>query len=124
MRILCTRSNENETDHLSDLLIHGFHELGHEVIDAPRIWHIHNDGKPGPDGKQRNELHGRGFTLTAVLPDDTNIDRTDIEGKIRNRYFDVCVLSRADFKSVYEDLILEVYPKKKLLLLTVKINQT
>ena len=116
MKILCTRSNENETDHLSDLLIHGFHELGHEVIDSPRIWHIHNDGKPGPDGKQRNELHGKGFTLTNILPNDANIDRTDIESKIRNNYFDLHVLSRADFESIYESVILDTQSASKIII--------
>ena len=116
MKILCTRSNEHETDHLSDLLIHGFTDLGHEVVDAPRIWHIYDDGKLGPNGKERNKLHGRGFTLTSVIDND-NADRTDIENKIRNQYFDIVVLSRADFKSVYEDLILETYPKSKIIII-------
>lgn len=117
MRILCTRSNSHETDHLSDLLIHGFTDLGHEVVDAPRVWHIHSDGQPGPNGKQRNELHGRGFTLTNIMPDDSHIDRTDIEGKIRAKHFDLCVLSRADFESPYEQLILETYSPSEIIII-------
>jgi hypothetical protein len=116
MKILVTRRLENQTDHLSDMLIHGFRELGYEVVDAPRIWHIYNDGQPGPDGKERRQLHGRGFTLTNILDKD-NVDRTNIEDKIRNQYFDVVVLSRADFESIYEKLILEVYPRSKIIVI-------
>lgn len=116
MKILFTRRLENETDHLSDMLIHGFRGLGHEVVDAPRIWHIYNDGQIGPDGKHRNQLHGRGFTLTNILNED-KVDRTSIEEKIRDQYFDHVVLSRADFESPYEKLILEVYPKNKIIIL-------
>jgi hypothetical protein len=115
MKILFTRNLEHETDHLSDMLIHGFRDLGHEVVDAPRIWHIYNDGQPGPNGEERVKLHGRGFTLTNILDEDT-VDRTDIERKIRDQYFDIVVLSRVDFKSVYEDLIFEVYPKNKIIM--------
>lgn len=116
MKILFTRNLEHETDHLSDMLIHGFRDLGHEVVDAPRIWHIYNDGCPGPNGEERSKLHGRGFTLTNILDEDL-VDRTDIERKIRDQYFDIVVLSRVDFKSIYEDLIFEVYPKNKIIML-------
>ena len=116
MKILFTRCNEHETDHLSDMLFHGFMELGHEVVDSPRIWHIYNDGQAGPNGEVRNKLHGRGFTLTNIIDTDA-VDRTDIEDKIRNRYFDIVVLSRADFKSVYEDLILKTYPKEQIIII-------
>ena len=116
MKILFTRNLEHQTDHLSDMLIHGFRDLGHEVVDAPRIWHIYNDGQPGPNGEERRQLHGRGFTLTNILNEDT-VDRTNIEEKIQNQYFDIVVLSRADFKSIYEDLILSVYPKSKIIII-------
>jgi hypothetical protein len=117
MKILITRCNEHETDHMGDLLIHGFTELGHDVVDAPRVWHVHADGKPGPAGKHRHELHGKGFTLTNILPNDSHIDRTDIESKIRNKYFDLHVLSRADFESPYEKLILDTCSDSKIITL-------
>ena len=116
MRILCTRSNEHETDHLSDLLVHGFTDLGFEVVDAPKLWYIYNDSKSGPNGEERIKLHGRGFSLSNTIDADT-VDRTDIEAKIRCQYFDLVVLTRADFKSVYEDLILEIYPKNKIIII-------
>lgn len=116
MKILFTRNLEHQTDHLSDMLIHGFRELGHEVVDAPRIWHIYNDSQPGPSGEDRTQLHGRGFTLTNIIDED-NADRSDIEDRIRNQYFDIVVLSRADFESIYEKLILDTYPKDKIIII-------
>ena len=116
MKILFTRRLENETDHLSDMLIHGFRDLGHEVVDAPRIWHIYNDGLAGPNGEERRQLHGRGFTLTNICDADS-VDRDNIEEKIQNQYFDLVVLSRADFESMYEKLILAVYPRSKIIII-------
>jgi hypothetical protein len=117
MKILYTRNLLTDMDHVADLTMHGLIGLGHEVIDSPRVWHVYKDNQPGPNGQQRSELHGLGFTVSNTIDNDDHVDRTDIENKIRNRYFDLIVLSRADFGSPYEELILDIYPASQIIIL-------
>ena len=127
MKILYTRHTQytkdtvTDMDHISDLLMHGLVVLGHEVTDAPKLWTVYKDfgeeGKLGPTNLPLDKLHGLGFTLTKNIPIETHIDRTDIEGKIRSKYFDLVVLARADFGSPYEELVLEHYPASQIIVL-------
>lgn len=128
MKILITRHTEysldktvTDMDHVSDLILHGLVMLGHEVTDAPKIYTVYKSfGQPGtlaPNGLVHRDLFGMGFTLCNTVPDETHIDRTDIESRIRNHYFDLVILSRADFSSPYEELILEHYPPTQVIIL-------
>lgn len=127
MKILYTRHTKytndavTDMDHMSDLIMHGLVMLGHEVTDSPKLYTVYKSfGQPGtlgPSGLTHRDLHGMGFTLCNNVPDETHIDRNDIEGKIRNHYYDLVVLSRADFGSPYEELILEHYPPSKVIIL-------
>jgi hypothetical protein len=51
------------------------------------------------------------------LLEDQGIDRTDIEQKIQNRYFDLVVFSRIDFDSPYRELILKHYRPNEIIFL-------
>lgn len=128
MKILFTRhtaySKDNsvtDMDHVSDLILHGMVMLGHEVTDAPKIYTAYRGfGDPGtlaPNGLTHKDLFAMGFTLCNNIPDETHIDRTDVEAQIRNHYFDLVVLSRADFGSPYEDLVLEHYSPAEVIVL-------
>lgn len=127
MKILHTRHTNytdprwTDMDHVSDLIMHGLVMLGHEVTDAPKLWTVYRGfgepGKSGPNPPSAVSLHGRGFTLTRNVPDETHIDRSDIPQKIQNQYFDLIVLARADFGSPYEDLIWEHYPASKIIII-------
>lgn len=112
MKILFTRNWTHENDYLSDMLLHGLRTIGHEVVDDPVLWYMYKDA----DVDRVEKLHGRGFTTYRTL-DNILVDRTDIESKIRDHYFDLIILSRADFESPYEALALEHYTSKELIVI-------
>lgn len=122
MKILYTRSidhswaNSSQQDYLCDCVFHGLKSLGEEIIDAPNLWYMYKSSF-GPNKKDPTDLYGRGFTIFSTIESDYGIDRTDIENKIRNQYFDLVILARVDFTSPYLSLILENYPPSKLIIL-------
>jgi hypothetical protein len=111
MKILLTRNWTHENDYLSDMLLHGLRNIGHEVVDDPVLWYMYKDS----DIEKVQKLHGRGFTTYRTL-DNITVDRTNTEDKIINQYFDLVILSRADFESPYEELILKHYGPDQLII--------
>jgi hypothetical protein len=78
---------DSDADYLSDSLFHGLRSiLGNEVIDFPKVDRMYKTYPP----KDRSSLYGRGFTLYGLL-EDIPVDRSDIESKLRNDFFD-CVV--------------------------------
>ena len=96
MKILFIHSEGNNThynDYMSDLLLHGLRELlGFQVIDYPGSWYMYSDEilKRQYD---ENKLWGKGLTIKNTLNNYNSIDRTDIEKKIQNKYFDLVIYS-------------------------------
>ena len=94
MKILFIHSEGNNThynDYMSDLLLHGLRELlGFQVIDYPGSWYMYSDEilKRQYD---KNKLWGKGLTIKNTLNNYNSIDRTDIEKKIQNKYFDLVI---------------------------------
>ena len=86
--------NEKEgrlNDFMHDIVLHGLRELyGDSVIDYPGVWYMY-----GGEAKKRNydinNLWGKGFTLYNLLSNYQQIDRTDIEKKIKTNYFDFII---------------------------------
>lgn len=77
-----------QAEYLNDSLFHGFKSLfGADVVDNYRFWHMYRDADRAKLGK----LHGRGFTLYGLL-DEGATDRSDLDSKIRNRYFDLVIM--------------------------------
>ena len=96
MKILFIHSEGNNThynDYMSDLLLHGLRQLlGFQVIDYPGSWYMYSDEilKRQYD---KNKLWGKGLTIKNTLNNYNSIDRTDIEKKIQNKYFDLVIYS-------------------------------
>ena len=95
MKILfITHLNQNTTmmnDTLHDSILHGLREIyGNDVIDYPGAWYMHEE-----EVKKRNfninELWGKGFTFYNIFSNYEQIDRSDIENKIVNNYFDIII---------------------------------
>ena len=95
MKILFISSlNEKDSrlnDFMHDIVLHGLRELyGDSVIDYPGVWYMYGD-----EVKKRNydinNLWGKGFTLYNLLSNYQQIDRTDIEKKIKTNYFDFII---------------------------------
>ena len=96
MKILFIHSEGNNThynDYMSDLLLHGLRQLlGAQVIDYPGSWYMYSDEILNRQF-DRNKLWGKGLTIKNTLNNYNSIDRTDIEKKIQNKYFDLVIYS-------------------------------
>ena len=99
-------------DYQNDCLLIGLKELfGDDVVDVQRRDHLYADFSPELAAQQ----YGRGFTVTRVIDQD-NADRTDIEEKIKNKYFDLVVYGSIWRNHDYMDLVTKHYPKNKIAL--------
>lgn len=89
----------NGSDYLFDSLFHGLRSIPEiELVDYPRLWYMYAD-EYGPGKIDLHSMYGRGFTLYGTIKDDT-VDRSDIEYKIKNDYFDRLLIS-ADTYGIY-----------------------
>ena len=95
MKILYIHSintnNQFYNDYMSDLLLHGLRSLyGKDIIDFPGSWYLYSDEiqKRKYDVKK---FWGKGFTVKNILNEFDFIDRTDINQKIKNKYFDLII---------------------------------
>jgi hypothetical protein len=77
-------------DFLADGLFHGLRTLlGADAVDLPRIDHLYADH---PD-ERRPVLHGLGFTLAGLLPEDRDVDRTRALYRAADGAFDLVVFA-------------------------------
>jgi len=107
-KILYTR-NTTSQDYLADCVFHGLHQLDDlEITDAPRMWYMYSNEFKPKGSRNLSDIYGRGFTMWGHM-EETSIDRSDIEQKIVNHYFDLVICSRTDEASPYIELILEHY---------------
>jgi len=121
MKILFISSlDEKETnlnDFMHDVVLHGLREIyGNSVIDYPGVWYMYRD-----EVKKRNydisNLWGKGFTLYNLLSNYQQIDRTDIENKIKTNYFDFIIFGSIDFEkldNISEKLLLDLFFDKTI----------
>lgn len=94
-------------DYMSDLLLHGLRELhGTEVIDYPGSWYLYED-ESLKRNLSDNLIWGKGFTIKNILNDYQQIDREDIESKIRNKYFDLVVYSSIRRSQLFLDEVIK-----------------
>jgi len=78
-------------DYQCDMLFHGLRVLvGADVVDVNRLWYMY-ESEFREGGQDKSQLYGKGFTLYGLLNDDKNIDRVDIEAKIRTRFYDLII---------------------------------
>ena len=105
-------SKGDHVDYQDDCLCIGLKELfGADVVDINKRYHIYDSYDP----VEASKLYGMGMSVTRVLP-DLEVDRTDIQNKIKNRYFDYIIYGSiwrcdSDLKKV-----LDYYPKNKVAL--------
>ena len=101
-------------DYLNDLIFYAFTELEDiEIIDSTPIIHLYKENESKIN---KQYLWGRGFTSTFLIDKDT-IDRTDIEEKIKDKYFDLIIYGAVKRCLDYYDLISNIYPPNKIILI-------
>ena len=83
-------ANFYRIDFLCDMIFHGLRSLfGEDCVDSTEAWLMYEDFRERWVSRipERIMDGGRDFTLYGLLP-NLKIDRTDLESKIRNHYFD------------------------------------
>jgi hypothetical protein len=109
MKILFISSSNVKQDsrpnnYMHDIVLHGLREIyGNSVIDYPGVWYMYRD-----EVKKRNydigNLWGKGFTLYNLLSNYQQIDRADIENKIKTNYFDFIIFGSIDKVQLFFDI--------------------
>jgi hypothetical protein len=101
-------------DYLNDLLFYGLHELENiEVTDSTPIIHLYKENQTKIPIQS---LWGRGFTSTFLIDKD-NVDRNNIEEKIKDKYFDLIIYGSIYRCLDYYELVSSVYPPNKVFLI-------
>jgi hypothetical protein len=101
-------------DYLNDLLFHGFTELDDiEVVDSTPIIHLYKENETKIPN---HHLWGKGFSSTYLIDKDT-VDRTNIEEKIKDKYFDFIIYGAVKRCLDYYDLVSSIYPSNKIILI-------
>ena len=102
----------NAPEYLDDTLFHGLREFfGSDVVDYPRMWHMYGDSF-GEGRRDITSIVGRGYTMYGML-EDGDTDRTDIESKIRTKYFDIVIMHPWYPNDLFQ-LVLENYPADRV----------
>ena len=97
-------------DYLSDCIFHGLVSSGYDVVDSKYLWYL---SQPLIK-EQQVKLYGKGFTLSGLLPDRSNVDRTNIQQRIEAKEFD-CIIYGSIKRSIdYIDVVLKNYPRNKI----------
>jgi hypothetical protein len=111
-------ANSQFPDFQSDMVFHGGRSLyGDDFVDCNKLWYMYKEDKnehwnnriPN-NGKDR----GRGFTLYGRL-DQGNIDRSNIESKIINHYFDKIIYGSVTRCFDHIELVRKFYDKKDVI---------
>jgi len=101
-------------DYLNDLLFYGLYELEEvEIVDSTPIIHLYKENQ---DKIPIQFLWGKGFTSTYLI-DKNNIDRSNLEEKIKNKYFDLIIYGSVHRCLDYYELISSIYPTNKIFLI-------
>lgn len=101
-------------DYLNDLLFYGLTELKDiEVVDSTPIIHLYKDNK---EKINPQFLWGKGFTSTYLIDND-NINRTNIEEKIKDKHFDLIIYGSINRCLDYYNIVSKIYSPNKIFLI-------
>ena len=105
-------SGDVKPDYLRCLTLIGLKEiLGKEVVDYPKIEHIYK-GYPG----ELKALYGKGISYSKII-DDENLDRDNIEQRIKTKEFEIVIYGSVHRGIPYHDLVHATYPDRKIIYL-------
>ena len=114
-----TNHNDSErvgyciSDYLNDLTFYGLKELyGDNIIDSTQIVHLYKENYNNLD---HNRLFGI-LSGTWLLGKD-NTDRSNIEEKIKDKYFDLIIYGSIRRCTDYFDIVSQFYPKDRVILM-------
>jgi hypothetical protein len=100
-------------DYQNDLVFYGLRELfGDDVVDSTQIISLYKEHE-GKIPKQ----HLWGGMTTFWLIEKSNIDRSNIEEKIKDQYYDLIIYGAIKRCKQYYDLVSKHYPANKIILI-------
>jgi hypothetical protein len=100
-------------DYQNDLLFYGLRELfGDDIVDSTQIIHLYNEYK-----EKINPKYIWGGMTTTWLIGNNNIDRTNIEEKIKDKYYDIIIYGAIQRCKDYYELVSKIYPPSKIILI-------
>lgn len=101
------------SDYQNDLVFYGLRELfGDSVVDSTQIISLYKENE--------NKIHPShlwGGMTAFWLIGENNIDRTNIEEKIKDQYYDLIIYGAIKRCKDYYDLVSKVYPANKVILI-------
>ena len=101
------------SDYLNDLTFYGLKELyGDDIIDSTQIIHLYKENYNKLDHKRLF-----GILSGTWLFDKDTTDRSNIEEKIKDKYFDLIIYGSIRRCWDYWGLVLKTYPKDRVILL-------
>jgi hypothetical protein len=103
-------SGAQQPDYLCDALFHGMRShFGTEVVDVGRLSYMYK-------GAETYLLYGKGFSLYGLIEEGA-VDRTDIESKIANRFFDYIVFGSIQREYSLLGRVRSAYEPRKIILI-------
>jgi hypothetical protein len=101
------------SDYLNDLTFYGLRELyGDDVVDSTQIISLYKE--------YENRIHPShiwGGMTAFWLIGENNIDRTNIEEKIKDKYYDLIIYGSIKRCQDYYELVSQIYPNNKIILI-------
>jgi hypothetical protein len=99
-------------DYQCDAIANGMREVyGSSFVDYPRIRYLY------VDYPATSLLYGRGFSLYAILGDDSDVDRTGIEDKIASHFYDLVIYGSIQRSRALLELVVKHYKRHEVLLI-------
>ena len=101
------------SDYQNDLVFYGLREMfGDDVVDSTQIISLYKEYE-----NKIPSQHLWGGMTTFWLIGDNNIDRTHIEEKIKDQYYDLIIYGAIKRCKDYYDLVSQHYPTNKVILI-------
>lgn len=113
MKILYITKNI-DIDYLNDTVFHGLVTLyGDDVIDSNYLWYLSKC-----DESRLNKLYRRGFSVGNIIEENRiNLDRSNLEDKISQKYFDLIIYGSIWKCDDYYDLVCQHYDFNNIIML-------
>ena len=107
------RSGGFISDYLNDLTFYGLRELfGDDVVDITQIISLYKEY----EGKI-NPIHIWGGMTAFWLIGENKIDRSNIEEKIKNKFYDIIIYGSIRRCQDYYEIVSDVYPINRVILI-------
>lgn len=103
-------SEGTHMDYMDDCLSIGLKELyGPKLVDIEMRKHIYQSF----DIQNAKKMYGGGMTVTKVIPDN-EVDRSDIENKIKKKHYEIIVWGSIWRCDKYFELASKIYPTNRM----------